>query len=109
MPRISRSKPPTPFKHFNSSPEIIRLMVLLLTGFQRSKGNGAIVVPEWLHDNVDKSVNERQLAFARTFGQARSELGDVSVQGMQACQPCQLYRHVPLRATRFRVGQLQEV
>jgi putative transposase len=29
MPRRSRVKPPSPFKRFNSSPEVIRLVVML--------------------------------------------------------------------------------
>jgi len=36
MPRKSRAKPPSPFKWFNSSPEVIRLVVLLYVSFPLS-------------------------------------------------------------------------
>jgi|GEM_PF-4450272 len=39
MPRKSRAKPPSPFKGFNSSPEVIRLVVLMSVGFPLSLRN----------------------------------------------------------------------
>jgi len=39
MPRKSRAKPPNPFKGFNSSPEIIRLVVLMYVHFPLSLRN----------------------------------------------------------------------
>ena len=39
MPRKSRAKPPSPFKGFNSSPEVIRLVVLMYVRFPLSLRN----------------------------------------------------------------------
>jgi putative transposase len=39
MPRKSRAKPPSPFKRFNSSPEVIRLAVLMYVRFPLSLRN----------------------------------------------------------------------
>jgi putative transposase len=39
MPRKSRAKPPSPFKRFNSSPEVIRLVVLMYVRFPLSLRN----------------------------------------------------------------------
>ena len=39
MSRISRAKPPSPFRGFNSSPEIIRLVVLMYVRFPLSLRN----------------------------------------------------------------------
>jgi len=39
MPRRSRTKPPSPFKGFNSSPEVIRLVVLMYVRFPLSLRN----------------------------------------------------------------------
>ena len=33
MKRKSRAKPPSPFRRFNSSPEVIRLVVMMYVGF----------------------------------------------------------------------------
>ena len=39
MPRKSRAKPPSPFRCFNSSPEVIRLVVLMYVRFPLSLRN----------------------------------------------------------------------
>ena len=39
MPRKSRAKPLSPFKGFNSSPEVIRLVVLMYVRFPLSLRN----------------------------------------------------------------------
>ena len=39
MPRKSRAKPPSPFKGFNSSPEVVRLVVLMYVRFPLSLRN----------------------------------------------------------------------
>ena len=39
MPRKSRAKPPSPFRRFNSSPEVIRLVVLMYVRFPLSLRN----------------------------------------------------------------------
>jgi len=39
MPRRSRAKPPSPFKRFNSSPEVIRLVVMLYVKYPLSLRN----------------------------------------------------------------------
>ena len=39
MPRKSRGKPPSPFLRFNSSPEVIRLVVLMYVRFPLSLRN----------------------------------------------------------------------
>ncbi|WP_174292594.1 IS6 family transposase [Sphingomonas bacterium] len=39
MPRISRAKPPSPFRCFSSSPEVIRLVVLMYVRFPLSRRN----------------------------------------------------------------------
>jgi putative transposase len=39
MPRRSRTKPPSPFKGFNSSPEVIRLVDLMYVRFPLSLRN----------------------------------------------------------------------
>ena len=39
MPRKSRAKPPSPFLRFNSSPELIRLVVLMYVRFPASLRN----------------------------------------------------------------------
>ena len=39
MPRRSHAKPPSPFKRFNSSPEMIRLVVLMYVRFPLSLRN----------------------------------------------------------------------
>ena len=39
MSRRSRAKPPSPFKRFNSSPEVIRLVVLMYVRFPLSRRN----------------------------------------------------------------------
>src|ERR1700761_3577919 len=39
MPRRSRAKPPSPFRGFNSSPEVIRLVVLMYVRFPLSLRN----------------------------------------------------------------------
>ncbi|CAM3217286.1 hypothetical protein SPAN111604_11080 [Sphingomonas antarctica] len=39
MRRKSRAKPPSPFRRFNSSPEVIRLMVLMHVRFPLSSRN----------------------------------------------------------------------
>ena len=39
MPRKSRAKPPSPFKYFNSSPEVIRLVVMMYVRFPLSLRN----------------------------------------------------------------------
>ena len=39
MSRRSRAKPPSPFKRFNSSPEVIRLVVLMYVRFPLSLRN----------------------------------------------------------------------
>ena len=36
MPRKSRALPPSPFRRFNSSPEVIRLVVLMYVRFPLS-------------------------------------------------------------------------
>ncbi len=36
MPRKSRAKPPSPFKYFNSPPEVIRLVVMMYVRFPPS-------------------------------------------------------------------------
>jgi putative transposase len=39
MPRRSRAKPPNPFRYFNLSPEVIRLVVLMYVRFPLSLRN----------------------------------------------------------------------
>jgi putative transposase len=39
MPRKSRALPPSPFRRFNSSPEVIRLVVLMYVRFPLSLRN----------------------------------------------------------------------
>jgi putative transposase len=39
MSRKSRAKPPSPFKYFNSSPEVIWLVVMMYTRFPLSLRN----------------------------------------------------------------------
>lgn len=39
MPRRSRALPPSPFRRFNSSPEVIRLVVMLYVRFPLSLRN----------------------------------------------------------------------
>lgn len=39
MSRKSRAKPASPFKHFNSSPEVIRLVVMMYVRFPLSLRN----------------------------------------------------------------------
>ena len=46
MSRKSRAKPPSPFKRFNSSPEIIRLVVMMYVRFPLSLRN----VEDLLHE-----------------------------------------------------------
>ena len=39
MSRKSRAKPPSPFRYFNSSPEVIRLVVMMYVRFPLSLRN----------------------------------------------------------------------
>ena len=39
MSRKSRAKPPTPFRYFNSSPEVIRLVVMMYVKYPLSLRN----------------------------------------------------------------------
>ena len=39
MSRISRAKSPSPFRYFNSSPEVIRLVVMMYVRFPLSLRN----------------------------------------------------------------------
>jgi putative transposase len=39
MSRRSRAKPPSPFRYFNSSPEVIRLVVMMYVRFPLSLRN----------------------------------------------------------------------
>ena len=39
MGRRSRAKPPTPFRYFNSSPEVIRLVAMINVKYPLSLGN----------------------------------------------------------------------
>jgi len=67
MPRKSRAKPPSPFKRFNSSPEIIRLVVLMYVRFPLSLRNVEDLLFERGIDLCHETVRFRWNRFGPMF------------------------------------------
>jgi putative transposase len=80
MPRKSRATPPSPFKRFNSSPEIIRLVVML---FERGIDVSYETVLFWWNrfgPMFASEVRERRVSYMRGFRHWRWHLDEVFVK-----------------------------
>ena len=65
MSRKSRAKPPSPFRCFNSSPEVIRLVVMMYVRFPLSLQNVENLLVERGMDICHKTVRLVQLSLKR--------------------------------------------
>lgn len=95
MPRKSRATPPSPFKRFNSSPEIIRLVMMLYVRFPLSLRNTEDLLFErgidvsyetvlfWWNrfgPMFASEVRERRVSYMRGFRHWRWHLDEVFVK-----------------------------
>ena len=95
MPRRSRAKPPSPFRCFNSSPEVIRLVVLMYVRFPLSLRNVEDLLFERgidvSHETISfwwnrfgpmfaSEVRQRRVSYMRGFRHWRWHLDEVFVK-----------------------------
>ena len=95
MPRRSRAKPPSPFRCFNSSPEVIRLVVLMYVRFPLSLRNVEDLLFErgvdLSHETIRfwwnrfgpmfaSEVRQRRVSYMRGFRHWRWHLDEVFVK-----------------------------
>ena len=95
MPRKSRAKPPSPFRCFNSSPEVIRLVVLMYVRFPLSLRNVEDLLFErgvdLSHETIRfwwnrfgpmfaSEVRQRRVSYMRGFRHWRWHLDEVFVK-----------------------------
>ena len=95
MPRKSRAKPPSPFRCFNSSPEVIRLVVLMYVRFPLSLRNVEDLLFERgidvCHETIRfwwnrfgpmfaSEVRQRRVSYMRGFRHWRWHLDEVFVK-----------------------------
>ena len=67
MPRVSRALPPSPFRRFNSSPEVIRLVVMMYVRFSLSLRNVEDLLFERGIDICHETVRMCWKRFGPTF------------------------------------------
>ena len=81
MPRRTRAKPPNPFRCFNSSPDIIRLVVLMYVRFPLSLRN----VEDLLHERgIDVSHETVRFWWQRFGPMFAAEIRRKCIQGLRS-------------------------
>ena len=79
MSRRSRAKPPSPFRYFNSSPEVIRLVVMMYVRYPLSLRNVEDLLAERGIDICHETVRMWWNRFGPLFA------ADVRASGSAAC------------------------
>ena len=123
MPRRSRAKPPSPFRCFNSSPDVIRLVVLMYVRFPLSLRNVEDLLFErgvdLSHETIRfwwnrfgpmfaSEVRQRRVSYMRGFRHWRWHLDEMYVLNGRMVHLSRTVNHEgenPLRGTSPSPGQ----